>query len=95
MGCFDHRDDPGAEGMLALEELPMPTEKTTALAAMFDDLTQRCIGCIDSVTVPIFCVQDEEVRHDRTGVLYRIADHRFLLTASHALREIVQRHALE
>src|SRR5262245_49090124 len=50
----------------------------------------NCLPRIEKATVPILGVQENHIRHDRTGVLYRIGDHHFILTAAHDLRQIVQ-----
>src|SRR5262245_45903353 len=50
----------------------------------------NCLPGIEKATVPILGVQENHIRHDRTGVLYRIGDHHFILTAAHDLRQIVQ-----
>jgi len=58
-------------------------------AAFFAELHDDCLPRIDSATVSIIGIQDDEIRHDRTGVLYEIADQRFILTAAHDVRGIV------
>lgn len=45
---------------------------------------------IERATVALMGVQDDEIRHDRTGVLYRCADYYFILTAAHNLHGIVK-----
>jgi hypothetical protein len=58
--------------------------------AFFATIIESCLRRIDRVLVPILGVQDDQIRHDRTGVLYRIADDHFVLTAAHDLQEIVK-----
>lgn len=53
-------------------------------------LEKSCIPRIDRATVPIVAVQDDKILHERTGVLYQIGPHYFVLTAAHGLREIVR-----
>jgi hypothetical protein len=53
-------------------------------------LTKACIPRIDRATVPIIGVQNDRIVHDRSGVLYRIGDKHFVLTAAHYLRSIVE-----
>jgi hypothetical protein len=40
--------------------------------------------------VPLLGVQNEKIVHDRTGVLYRVGGHHFILSASHDLKQIVE-----
>ncbi|MHC4177596.1 MAG: hypothetical protein ACYSWU_08820 [Planctomycetota bacterium] len=67
---------------------------TDNLATVAQDLIKKCAAEsaaeIAKVTVPFYGFQDDEVKRDRTGVLYRIADHHFILTAAHDLLEIIQ-----
>ena len=56
----------------------------------FATIRKTCLPRIDRASVPILGVQENEIRHDRTGILYRIAGHHFVLTASHDLRQIVE-----
>ena len=56
----------------------------------FARLKAQCLPRIDKVTVPFYGVQDDQVKRDRTGVLYRVGGHHFILTASHYLRPIVE-----
>lgn len=56
----------------------------------FASINETCLPRIDRATVPILAVQNDEIVHGYTGVLYRIADHHFVLTAAHKLRQIVE-----
>ncbi len=56
----------------------------------FAEINTGCVRRIDRASVPILGVQDDKIVHDRTGVLYRIAGHHFVLTAAHDLRPIVE-----
>jgi len=58
-------------------------------SGFLDRVSTGCIPRVESATVPILGVQDEIV-HDRTGVLYRVGDRRFVLTAAHKLRAIIE-----
>lgn len=53
-------------------------------------LDSEVLPRIDDVTVHLWHVQDEVLKANRSGVLYRIADHHFVLTAGHQLRAILQ-----
>lgn len=53
-------------------------------------LTVSCIPRIDRATVSLIAVQNSKIVHDRSGVLYRIGDHYFVLTAAHDLQDIVK-----
>ncbi len=64
------------------------------VAAFFDKLNTDILPKIDKVTVPLHGVQDDVLKHDRTGVLYQVADHHFILTAAHWLRDIIQHNIL-
>lgn len=55
-----------------------------------DSVKTACLPKINSVTVPILGIQNDRIVHDRSGVLYRVGGHHFVLTAAHGLREIVQ-----
>lgn len=55
-------------------------------------LTKTCLPRIDRATVPIIAAHNDKIVHDRSGVLYRIGSHHFVLTAAHDLREIVQQN---
>ena len=56
----------------------------------FATINETCLRRIDRTSVPVLGVQDGEIRHDRTGILYRIADEHFVLTAAHDLRQIIE-----
>ena len=56
----------------------------------FKRFEAECIPRIERATVPFYAIQDDEVKLDRTGVLYSIAGHHFILTASHDLGAIVR-----
>jgi len=60
-----------------------------ASSEFFRKLAVQCCPHIERFTIPFYVVQDEQVKLNRTGVLYRIADHHFILTASHGLGGIV------
>jgi hypothetical protein len=55
----------------------------------FRRLQKECIPQIEKYTVPFYGIQDDEIKRDRSGVLYKVGGHHFVLTASHDLREIV------
>lgn len=56
----------------------------------FARLRKECVPRIERATVPFYAVQDDKLHRDRTGVLYKVAGHHFILTASHYLRPIVE-----
>lgn len=56
----------------------------------FARLKTECVPRIEKVTVPFYGIQDGQLKRDRTGVLYRIGGHHFILTAAHDLRGIVE-----
>jgi len=58
--------------------------------AFCEGLRSEILPEIERATIPIYGIQDEKIKRDRTGVLYKIADHHFILTASHGLRQIVE-----
>jgi len=61
------------------------TEGNSPRAAQLPlELMKECVPEIEAATVPIGGVQEEQFVHDRTGVLYRVGDQHFVLTASHA-----------
>ena len=73
----------------------MSTDESTATLSersrrFFETINQSCLRRIDRVSVPILGVQDDQIRHDRTGVLYRVANDHFILTAAHSLQKIVE-----
>jgi len=53
-------------------------------------LESAVIPEIQRVTIPVYGIQDGEIKVSRTGVLYRIAGYHFILTASHDLRGTVE-----
>jgi hypothetical protein len=67
------------------QNIPSP-----ALRDFFASIESTCLPRIEKATVPLLGVQETQIRHDRTGVLYQIGDHHFILTAAHDLRAIVQ-----
>lgn len=68
-----------------------PNDRAPGFAAQFlAAVGSEILPQIDRATVPLVGIQDDEIRHDRTGVLYRIADHHFILTASHYLSGIIK-----
>jgi len=64
------------------------------LQKYFDDIRNECIPAIEAATVPILDLPNVTFKHDRSGVLYRVGDHHFIVTAAHGLREIVGREIL-
>lgn len=56
------------------------------------EIAESCIPRIQLATVSVLGVMNDKIIHDRTGVLYKVGDHHFVLTAAHNLREIVQRN---
>jgi hypothetical protein len=56
----------------------------------FKTINETCLPKIDRVSVPILGIQDDEIKHDRSGVLYQIADEHFVLTAAHNLHQTVE-----
>jgi hypothetical protein len=62
----------------------------TRVAGFFHRVNDEAVPTFDRATVAFYGVQNEKIVKDRTGVLLRIADTMFILTASHDLREIVQ-----
>jgi hypothetical protein len=73
----------------------MPSDESQACVSarsreFHASLASACLPRIDNATVPILGIQDDQFRHDRTGVLYRVAGHHFVLTAAHDLRKIVE-----
>jgi len=63
---------------------------TQFAADFFARLKTECIPRIEKVTVPFYGIQDDQVKRDRTGILYKVAGNHFILTASHYLRPIIQ-----
>lgn len=56
----------------------------------FERLREEILPGIERSSVPLYGAHDDNLIHDRTGVLYRIGDHYFILTAAHKLREYVK-----
>ncbi|MCC7291087.1 MAG: hypothetical protein IT449_03380 [Phycisphaerales bacterium] len=54
-----------------------------ALKPITERLMSECLPQLEHYTVGLWTVQDDDLRHDRTGVLYAVADQHFILTASH------------
>jgi hypothetical protein len=63
------------------------------VAALLQRVRDECFPAIERFSVPFYGLQDGQVKHDRTGVLYRIAQDHFILTAAHDLRAIIK-HAI-
>ncbi|MCG3130815.1 MAG: hypothetical protein FLDDKLPJ_01588 [Phycisphaerae bacterium] len=61
----------------------MSQETFPRMTAFIKKIETECLPGIERHTVGIWTVQDDQVRHDRSGVLYAIADRHFILTASH------------
>lgn len=70
---------------MGLIQIPDSSEPTDFV----DDL-RECDQYFEHVTVPIYGLQDGQVIHDRSGVLYRIENSYFILTAAHGLREMLE-----
>jgi len=68
----------------------MSSESPRDLAGHLRTILDGCSQFIERFTVPLLGLQDNVVKHDRTGVLYAIAHHHFILTAAHHLRAIVR-----
>lgn len=56
----------------------------------FKRVESELLPRIVKATVPFYAVQNDKVVRDRSGVLLRIADEHFILTASHGLKAIVE-----
>lgn len=70
----------------------MNTDDDNSMAVAQDlmkEFAEHCAAAADNVTVRLFGVQENEVKRDRTGVLYRVADEHFILTAGHDLQGII------
>ncbi|HUT88449.1 MAG TPA: hypothetical protein VMY37_03040 [Thermoguttaceae bacterium] len=65
-------------------------ENSILAQGLIKEFAEHCAAAADNVTVRLFGVQDNEVKRDRTGVLYRVADQHFILTAGHDLQGIVE-----
>jgi hypothetical protein len=68
----------------------MRSDETPPLLAEYRrKLEEECIPLVERFTVPLYGLQNGQVVHDRTGVLYEIAGVSFVLTAAHDLQEII------
>ena len=65
-------------------------EHPDAAVQFFARLKEESIPRIERSTVPLYGIRDAQIRRDRTGVLYKVAGHHFILTASHYLRTLVE-----
>lgn len=70
--------------------LDVNDDSSERLRSAFSAIETGCVGRIDRASVPILAVQDDRIRHGYTGVLYRIGDDHFVITAAHHLRSIVE-----
>lgn len=59
------------------------------ITRVLEKVRDKVLPRIVNATVPFYAVQNDEVVRDRSGVLLRVADEHFILTASHYLKEIV------
>jgi len=57
---------------------------------ILEQIGSTCIPRMNDLTVPILTITNERICHNRTGVLYRIGDRHFVLTAAHKLRAKVE-----
>jgi hypothetical protein len=55
----------------------------------FKRVEGEIVSTIVSATVPFYAVQNDAIVRDRSGVLLRVGDDHFILTASHDLKAIV------
>jgi hypothetical protein len=53
-------------------------------------IEKECLPCIHKATVPIIMIRDDQIVHNRTGVLYCVGGCHFVLTAAHYLRDHVK-----
>jgi hypothetical protein len=67
-----------------------PTALPEFARDFFARLRAECLPRIEKVTVPFYGIQGNDLKRDRTGVLYKVAGHYFILSASHKLRTIVK-----
>jgi len=56
----------------------------------FARLKEDCVPRIERATVPLYQIPNADIHLDRTGVLYKVAGHHFILTASHHLQSMVE-----
>ncbi len=61
-----------------------------ALNSFFMRVHDEAMPHIAAATVPIYGFQDNQVKQNRTGVLFQIADLHFIVTAAHGLYEILR-----
>ncbi len=83
----------GPQCSLEMREANAPEGENRELGdenAFFRRVNDEAFPHIDAATVPIYGFQDKQVKLDRTGVLFRIADSHFILTAAHGLQDIIQ-----
>lgn len=66
------------------------SEAADRAAEFMTRVQEEALPRIVNSTVPFYAVQDDQVKRDRSGVLLRIADEHFILTASHKLKAIVE-----
>ena len=59
------------------------------LRDFFRRVHDEVVPRIAAATVPIYGCQDNQVKLDRTGILFRLVDTHFILTAAHKLLKIV------
>lgn len=72
--------------MTAMQQNALP-RLTTDFFARF---RAQCASRIERSTVLLYGIQDDQLKHDRTGVLYKVGGDDFILTASHDLNGIVK-----
>jgi hypothetical protein len=56
----------------------------------FKTINEGCLRRADRASVPLLGVQNDRIVHDRTGVLYKVGGHHFILSAAHDLQQIVE-----
>jgi len=59
-------------------------------ARFLERVAKEALPRIIGATVPFYAIQNDQVKRDRSGVLLRIGDEYFILTASHNLKAIVE-----
>jgi len=64
-------------------------------AAFFTEIHDDCLPRIDRATVSTIGIQDDEIRHDRTGVLYEIAGQHFTLINSSLWNRVRRASAMD
>jgi len=60
------------------------------ISSFLQRVSNELIEKIRKATIPIYAIQNDRVVRDRSGVLLKVGDDCYILTASHDLREIVQ-----